>query len=71
MNSLLKKSKAGEGNIQDFIEDVICVIVDEVHQAKAEVLKELLTGVFANIPIRWGLTGTIPSDWESASLKVH
>ena len=70
MNSLLKKSKAGEGNIQDFIEDVICVIVDEVHQAKAEVLKELLTGVFANIPIRWGLTGTIPkSDWESASLR--
>lgn len=70
LNSLLKKSKAGEGNIQDFIEDVICVIVDEVHQAKAEVLKELLTGVFANIPIRWGLTGTIPkSDWESASLR--
>ena len=70
LNSLLKKSKAGGDNIQDFIEDVICVIVDEVHQAKAEVLKELLTGVFANIPIRWGLTGTIPkSDWESASLR--
>jgi superfamily II DNA or RNA helicase len=45
-------------------------MVDEVHQAKADVLKELLTGVFSNVPIRWGLTGTIPkSDWESASLR--
>ena len=48
----------------------MCVIVDEVHQAKADVLKTLLTGVFAHIPIRWGLTGTIPKeDYEFASLK--
>jgi superfamily II DNA or RNA helicase len=38
----------------------VCVIVDEVHQAKADVLKSLLTGVMSQIPIRWGLTGTIP-----------
>ena len=70
LNSLLKKTKKGDGDIDAFIEDVICVMVDEVHQAKAEVLKDLLTNVFANIPIRWGLTGTIPkSDWESASLR--
>ena len=70
LNSLLKKTKKGEANIMDFIEDVCCVIVDETHQAKADVLKDLLTGVFANVPIRWGLTGTIPkSDWESASLR--
>ena len=70
LNSLLKKTKKGEANIQDFIEDVCCVIVDETHQAKADVLKDLLTGVFANVPIRWGLTGTIPkSDWENASLR--
>ena len=70
LNSLLKKTKKGEANIMDFIEDVCCVIVDETHQAKADVLKDLLTSVFANVPIRWGLTGTIPkSDWESASLR--
>ena len=70
LNSLLKKTKKGEANIQEFIEDVCCVIVDETHQAKADVLKDLLTSVFANVPIRWGLTGTIPkSDWESASLR--
>jgi superfamily II DNA or RNA helicase len=33
-----------------------------VHQAKAEVLKKLLTVNFANAPIRWGLTGTVPKD---------
>ena len=70
LNSLLKKTKKGEANIMDFIEDVCCVIVDETHQAKADVLKDLLTSVFANVPIRWGLTGTIPkTDWESASLR--
>ena len=51
-----------ELSIVDFAEDVQCVIVDEVHQAKADVLKKLLTGAFANIPIRWGLTGTIPKE---------
>ena len=70
LNSLLKKTKAGSDNIMDFIEGVVCIMVDEVHQAKADVLKDLLTSVFANCPIRWGLTGTIPkSDWEFASLR--
>ena len=70
LNSLLKKTKKGEDNIMDFIEDVVCVMVDEVHQAKADVLKDLLTSVFANVPIRWGLTGTIPkADYEFASLR--
>ena len=44
-------------------------MVDEVHMAKADVLKQLLTGPFAEIPIRWGLTGTIPKEeYEQASL---
>ena len=72
LNVLLKKSKKkqAEIDIDAFIDGVVCVIVDEVHQAKADVLKTLLTGVFAHIPIRWGLTGTIPKeDYEFASLK--
>ena len=56
--------------IQDFINDVVCVIVDEVHMAKADALKTLLTGVMSHIPIRWGLTGTVPKElYEFASLK--
>ena len=57
--------------ILDFIEGVVCVIVDEVHMAKADALKSLLTGVMAKVPIRWGLTGTVPKEkFESQSLLV-
>lgn len=49
-------------HISDMVDDVVCVIVDEAHQAKATILTEMLTGIFANVPIRWGLTGTIPQD---------
>jgi len=64
LNSMEKRFRDGESNISvvDFAEGVNCVIVDEVHQAKADVLKKLLTGPFARVPIRWGLTGTIPKD---------
>jgi superfamily II DNA or RNA helicase len=70
---LLKDSKDGTAKftIQDFMEDVVCVIVDEVHMAKADALKTLLTGIMARVPIRWGLTGTIPKEkFESQALLV-
>jgi superfamily II DNA or RNA helicase len=73
LNNLLKETKAGtvDFTIQDFIEDVVCVMVDEVHMAKADALKTLLTGVMAHVPIRWGLTGTIPKEkFESQALLV-
>ena len=37
-------------------------MVDEVHMAKADALTNLLTGVMSHIPIRWGLTGTVPKE---------
>jgi superfamily II DNA or RNA helicase len=73
LNNLLKDSKDGTAKftIQDFMEDVVCVIVDEVHMAKADALKTLLTGIMARVPIRWGLTGTIPKEkFESQALLV-
>jgi superfamily II DNA or RNA helicase len=73
LNNLLKETNSGTAHftIQDFLEDVVCVIVDEVHMAKAEALKTLLTGVMAHIPIRWGLTGTVPKEkFESQALLV-
>jgi superfamily II DNA or RNA helicase len=68
LNVLLKNTKAGEGDvtIQEFVEGVVCIIIDEAHQAKADALKELLTGVMSHVPIRWGLTGTIPKDKYAA-----
>jgi len=73
LNNMLKNTKAGEAevSIKEFIEDVVCVMVDEVHMAKADALKSLLTGPFSQIPIRWGLTGTIPKAmYEQISLLV-
>ena len=59
-----KRSKKFEADfpIDQFLQGVVCIMVDEVHNAKADVLRNLLGGAFANVPIRWGLTGTIPKD---------
>lgn len=66
LNVLDKKSKNWDVelamNMAEFLDGVKCVIVDEVHMAKAEVLKNLLTQNLCNAPIRWGLTGTVPKD---------
>ena len=67
LNVLDKKSKDYEAvlTLAEFIEGVSAIIIDEVHQAKADVLKKLLTVNFRNAPIRWGLTGTVPKEkWE-------
>ena len=67
LNVLDKKSKDYEAvlTLAEFIDGVSAIIIDEVHQAKADVLKKLLTVNFRNAPIRWGLTGTVPKEkWE-------
>jgi superfamily II DNA or RNA helicase len=73
LNILTKKTRNAQVDItiEDFIEGVVCIMVDEVHMSKADVLKQLLTQQFAHVPIRWGLTGTIPKEqYEWMSLKV-
>jgi superfamily II DNA or RNA helicase len=66
LNVLDKKSYDDESlTLAEFCEGVVAIIVDEVHQAKADVLTKLLTQNFRNCPIRWGLTGTVPKEnWE-------
>jgi superfamily II DNA or RNA helicase len=72
LNILDKKSKNAEREIltlAEFLDGVKTVMVDEVHMAKAEVLKNLLTQNFCNAPVRWGLTGTVPKeDFESQAI---
>ena len=76
INNLFKKSR--DGDIEDlatfgvdrFFDNVVCIMVDEVHMAKADALKTLLTGVLSNVPIRWGLTGTVPKeDFEFQAIR--
>jgi superfamily II DNA or RNA helicase len=65
LNILDKKSKNSEHDIvtlAEFLDGVRTVIVDEVHMAKAEVLKNLLTQNLSNACVRWGLTGTVPKE---------
>jgi superfamily II DNA or RNA helicase len=71
LQSLAERSKKInlEIDINDFFEGVVCVIVDEVHKAKADVLKKLLSTYLKNAPIRWGLTGTMPEE-EHEKLSV-
>lgn len=78
LNILLKNAKnqimaesQGLPTIGEFIQGVVAVIVDEAHQIRCDSLTELLTGAMAQIPIRWGLTGTIPKEeYEWMSLLV-
>ena len=71
LNVLEKRSK--DEHTTEFLEaiqGINTVIIDEVHMAKADVLKRLLTGPFAHCGIRWGLTGTVPkADFEFYGLK--
>ena len=71
LNILEKKSKNEHSTeFLEAMQDVNTIIVDEVHMAKADVLKRLLTGPFAHCGIRWGLTGTVPkADFEFYGLK--
>lgn len=71
LEALNKKSKDYDPDVSltDFVEDVICVMVDEAHGAKADKLKQLMSTTFANVPLRWGLTGTIPEEeYEAIAL---
>ena len=65
---LEKKTKAGEAEVDldVFLDNVVCIMVDEVHKAKADVLRDQLSGMFRNVPLRWGLTGTVPKDDHEA-----
>ena len=66
LNVLDKKSYDNDTlSLAEFCTGVCAIIVDEVHQAKAEVLTKLLTQNFNHCAIRWGLTGTVPKEqWE-------
>ena len=64
LNILDKKSKDNDEllSLAEFLDGVRTVMVDEVHMAKADVLKRLLTQNMSNAPVRWGLTGTVPKE---------
>jgi superfamily II DNA or RNA helicase len=75
LDVLNKKSKYYDPkfSFDNFIDGVAGIIVDECHKISKNlsVLQKLLTREFAHVPIRWGLTGTIPKEeYISTSLIV-
>jgi superfamily II DNA or RNA helicase len=74
LNILDKNSKnwdeVASDKLDQLLSNVQTVMVDEVHMAKADVLRDLLTRNLARTPIRWGLTGTIPkADHEFQTIR--
>lgn len=61
-NTKKQTLKPTQQDIDTFTDNVVAIMVDETHMAKADQLKNLLCGPFANVPIRWGLTGTVPKE---------
>ncbi len=63
LDSLNKASKKIKENILKALgETLIAAIVDECHTVKGNVLRSILTGPFSSIPLRFGITATIPKN---------
>ena len=62
INSISKKSKdsLNKEELKTLVDGVVAMIFDEVHRCKGNEVKKVAEQVFNNVPIRWGLTGTIP-----------
>ena len=64
LESANRKSKKNieieESDLELLSNGLKTIICDETHMVKGTVLKKLLSQNFKNVPIRWGLTGTIP-----------
>lgn len=54
--------KLSQDEVQRLLSGVVGFVVDEAHGAGADSLFTLMTKTFSNIPIRWGMTGTLPKD---------
>jgi len=64
LNILIKtvRAQGHDPDQHDLFKNLVAVIVDETHQVKAAALKTMLSTVLSRVPIRWGLTGTVPKE---------
>ena len=78
INSINKRGKSDDiaddkkqlslDELKQLVEGTIGLLIDETHSVKAHELSKMCETIFKNVPIRWGLTGTIPkakSDYYS------
>lgn len=64
LHNLFKDTEDGKAQISiyEFVDDVVCLIIDEAHGIQGKALKALLGGPLSQVPIRWGMTGTVPKE---------
>lgn len=67
LNSLEKKRKSQEtllskDEINLLTKDVVCMIFDETHMALGHQVKTIVEQTFSKVPLRYGITGTIPKE---------
>lgn len=67
LDRLLKTPAQSKSVLESIQKDLVAVIVDEAHMSKAQVLTTLLCKTFANVPLRWGMTGTMPREEHEVS----
>lgn len=48
--------------LQQLKDGVISLIFDECHQCKSYHIQQVCDSTFKNVPIKWGLTGTVPKE---------
>lgn len=56
------KKDAEDPLLPQLLKNVACVIIDEAHTGTGAILKDTLCGPMAHIPLRWGMTGTLPKE---------
>ena len=70
INSLNKRGKSSKldddkkqlsaDELKQLVEGTVGLLYDEVHTAKAHEVAKIMETIFKDVPIRWGLTGTVP-----------
>ena len=70
INSLSKRGKSATldddkrqlsaDELKQLVDGTVGLLYDEVHTAKAHEVSKIMETIFKDVPIRWGLTGTVP-----------
>lgn len=70
INSINKRGKSLElsddkrqlsaDELKQLVDGTVGLMIDETHSVKGHELSKMCETIFKNVPIRWGLTGTIP-----------
>ncbi len=63
--------KLRKEELEELLDGLVCVIADECHDLTGNEIFKQFTNIFKDIPIRWGMTGTVPKkNFEQINLRL-